>query len=225
MCGRYGLFGDGVALAELFGFDLVEMPYDYRPRWNVAPTTPVLTLRNIEDSRKPDLMRWGLIPPWQKPEAPIRRPLINARAETIAERPTFRTPFARQRCLVIADGFYEWRRSASTRTPMWIHQSDEQPFAFAGVWSRWRGPDGPIESCAIITCEPNELMSPIHNRMPVILPSASYDDWLGEGSPEELLLDLIEPSEWPDFTTRQVSSQVNSVRNDGPSLIEAATVI
>ncbi len=225
MCGRYALFDNIAALAELFGLELADMPYDYQPRWNIAPTTDVMMVRNVDMSRKPTLARWGLIPSWQKPDSPVRRPLINARAETITERPTFRAPFTRQRCLIPADGFYEWKRSGNARTPMWIHRQDRTPFAFAGVWSRWSGPEGAVESCAIITCEPNQLMRPIHSRMPVILSSASYDVWLAEESPRELLIDLIQPSEWDDFATRQVSSRVNSVRNDGPSLIDPATLI
>ena len=167
MCGRYSLAADLEDIQqrfELFASDLT-----YSPRYNIAPTQPVLAVTNYE-GRQPEYLRWGLIPSWAK-SASVGNRLINARAETVAERPSFRSALARRRCLVIADGFYEWQRVGKARRPMRVVLKSGEPFAFAGLWDSWWDPAGDIvRSCTIITTEPNELLRPIHNRMPFILP-------------------------------------------------------
>ena len=166
MCGRFSLIADLQELGERFGFDPGGLTHP--PRYNAAPTQPVLTVMN-GDGRHAEHLSWGLVPSWAK-DARVGSRMINARAETLAERPAFRAAFARRRCLVLADGFYEWRRVGSSRIPMRIVMKPGEPFAFAGLWDSWRGPEGEVvRSCTIITTEPNELLRPIHDRMPAIL--------------------------------------------------------
>ena len=167
MCGRYSLIADIGELQERFDFDGTDLTLT--PRYNIAPTQMALTVTS-DSGRRGGYMRWGLIPSWAK-SASVGRRMINARAETVAERPSFRTALQRRRCLVLADGFYEWQRKGSSKSPMRIVMASGEPFAFAGLWDAWRDPKGEIvRSCAIITTAANELLSPIHDRMPVILP-------------------------------------------------------
>ena len=211
MCGRIALYADLNDLAAQFRFmpDLVED--GYRPSWNVAPTAPVLAVTAEDDERKAAIMRWGFT---FKRSGSSSRPLFNARSETITERPAFRNAFSQRRCLVIANGFYEWRSEAGTKTPMWIHRRDERPFAFAGIYNGGREP-----AASVITCAPNSLMAPIHNRMPVILDEAHYDDWLDASNETPALLSMLQPREWPHAAARPVSDAVNRAANDGPELL------
>ena len=190
MCGRYSLIADlgELALAQRFEFNGDRLTFE--PAYNVAPTQQVLTVVG-GDTRRGGFMRWGLIPHWAK-NASIGGRMINARAETVAEKPAFRDALRRRRCLVLADGFYEWQRSGTARRPMRVVMRTGEPFAFAGLWSVWRDPDGNrVPSCAIITTAANELLRPIHDRMPVVLPKeleefwldASVEDAQGEGRP------------------------------------------
>ena len=181
MCGRFTLRAPASALATLF--DGTEEPVVV-PRYNIAPTQPVLLLRMNADTRHREwaFAIWGLIPSWSK-DPSIGARMINARAETVAEKPSFRAAFRRRRCLIPADGFYEWQKQGSRKQPYLIGLTDDQPFALAGLWETWQGPDGSLlESCTILTTDPNELMAPLHNRMPVMLAPDDYEQWLGTGA-------------------------------------------
>ena len=186
----------------------------------MAPTQNVLTVVGGEN-RRAWFMRWGLIPHWAK-SASIGSRMINARAETVAQRPAFRSAFRRRRCLVLADGFYEWQRMGSVKKPMRIVMESEEPFAFAGLWAVWKDPDGnTVPSCTIITTEANDLLGPIHNRMPVILPRELEGFWLdGNIDDPGALASVLAP--YPDdaLEAYKVSTLVNSPRNNGPQVVE-----
>ena len=219
MCGRYSLTADPGELARRF-----EFAGDWRglePRYNIAPTQQVLAVVG-GDTRHAGLMRWGLIPHWAK-ERKSGRPLINARAETVGDRPTFRAAFRRRRCLVLADGFYEWQRTGESKRPMRIVLESRGPFAFAGLWSLWTDPDGKrIPSCAIITTEANDLLRPIHERMPVILPPDAEAFWLDPDVDDPGALgSLLTPYPTEEMDVYEVPSLVNSAANDGPDVIQA----
>jgi len=177
MCGRYTLKTTPDVVADQFHFEELS---DLKPRYNIAPSQLVACVRITSGSttREGSILRWGLIPSWAKDPA-IGMKLINARAETVAEKPSFRKSFKQRRCLVLADGFYEWQKAGRVKQPYYIRMKDDRPFAFAGLWEHWASPGGQvIETCALLTIEPNELMAPIHSRMPVILNPDAYDDWL-----------------------------------------------
>lgn len=218
MCGRFTLTTDADTLHETF--ELASVPQNLAPRYNIAPTQPVAVVVQVDGERQLDAFHWGLIPFWAK-EKKIGNRMINARGETVAEKTSFKRPFKTQRCLVLADGFYEWRKSDDGKIPTYIHLDNHQPFAFAGLWDRWQAPDGEeILSCTIITTEPNDVMAPIHNRMPVILPDDALDLWLdpNQQSPEILqpLLTAYDPAK---MHTYPVSKMVNSPANDHPDCI------
>ena len=218
MCGRFSLTVDLRELARRFEFDGNLL--DLEPNYNVAPTQNVLTVIGGEN-RRGGFMRWGLIPHWAK-TASIGSRMINARAETVAQRPAFRDAFRRRRCLVLADGFYEWQRAGSVKKPMRIVMESGEPFAFAGLWAMWRDSEGNrIPSCTIITTEANDLLRPIHNRMPVILPREMEEFWLDRDVQDVAVLEnalTAYPSEL--MQTYQVSTLVNSARNSGPQVVE-----
>jgi len=224
MCGRFTLRAPASTVAEQFNlFDVAE----YRPRFNIAPTQPVAVVRIAPESdaagRQLAWLRWGLVPSWAKDPA-IGNSLINARAETVAEKPAFRAALRRRRCLVVADGFYEWQRTGSRKQPYFIRLRDDRPFAFAGLWESWEGPDhSALETCTLITTAPNELMEPIHNRMPVILAPGDYDRWLDPAiqGPEQLR-PLLKPYSGGEMVAWAVSTHVNSPRNDDPQCIAPA---
>ena len=219
MCGRYAivLVDDGTLQRR---FSLEELPDDLQPRFNVAPTQtlPVIT-RNSPN--RVEMMRWGLIPSWAK-DASIGSKMINARAETVAEKPAFRRPLRTQRCLVPATGFYEWQRDGDSKTPHFIHLPDEPLFAFAGLYDIWRDPDGQtVKTYTILTTEPNALMASIHNRMPVILRREDEDEWLNPDNTEpEHLLPLLRPYSSGKMAAYPVSRMVNSPQNDAPGILE-----
>jgi putative SOS response-associated peptidase YedK len=219
MCGRYTLTDPDPRLLR-FRFGLTESAeVEQQPRYNVAPTDPVLAIRiNREGEREPGILRWGLIPHFADPEK-FDRLLINARAETVAEASAFRDAFATHRCLIVADGFYEWREEETGKKPVWITRPSREPFGFAGLWAEARRADGSlVHSCAIVTCEPGEIVAPIHDRMPVILEEDAEQEWLAPESDPERLHQLLGPTD--DLTVAEVSDAVNDVRQDGPSLIE-----
>ena len=226
MCGRFGLFTDLAELVELLGFEVAMAPDAYVPRWNIAPTTPVLSINEADGARTGTMMRWGLIPIWAKPDTAFKRPMFNARSETVAERPMFRDSFTKRRCLVPASGFFEWRRDGtSKKTPMWIHDAESPLISFAGIWSVWHGPDGMVESCAILTTSPNSLMEPIHNRMPVILDEDWAAIWLDDAADKTVLLEALKPREWQTMAAQEANPAVGSTRNDGPHLIEPQSML
>ena len=245
MCGRYSLKTPADTLSELF--QLTQSP-SLSPHYNIAPSRPIAIVRIgkwsqtrlssnspptsisadrlIESdpiSRECVLVRWGLIPSWAK-DPSIGNKMINARAETVAEKPAFRGPLARSRCLVPADGYYEWQREGrmgQRKQPFYVRLRNWRPFAFAGLWERWAGPDGTIvESCAILTTEPNESLKHIHDRMPVILAEAEYDQWLDPAVRQaQLLQPLLRPYPPEEMTAHPVSLRVNDPAHDDAACI------
>ena len=218
MCGRFTLTTDLEDLAERFSFQAANL--SVKPHYNIAPSQQVLTVIG-GDERHVGLLRWGLIPSWAKDSA-IGNRMINARAETVAEKPSFRRALQKRRCLVLADGFYEWKAEGKKKTPMYIALTDHQPFGFAGLWETWKSPEGEtIHSCTIITTTPNTLMESIHTRMPVILPRDAEAAWLDRSleDPARLLPFLI-PYAADTMDAYAVSPEVNSPRNDSPACIE-----
>jgi putative SOS response-associated peptidase YedK len=219
MCGRFTLAISPEQLREAFPW--LEGQEAPPQRYNIAPSQPVAVIPN-EEERRLDYFVWGLVPSWAK-DPKIGNRMINARAETVAEKPSFRAAFRRRRCLIPADGFYEWKAEPGSKrkTPYYIQLETGKPFAFAGLWENWFSPDGSqLLSCAIITTWPNDLMAAIHNRMPVILPEAAYDDWLapGETSPE-VLSPWLAPYPAEQMRAFPVSTLVNSPANDRPECV------
>ncbi len=217
MCGRYTLRSSPRAIAEAFG--LTYLP-DLQPRYNVAPTQQVLAIQQRDGKRQGSLLHWGLIPSWADDPA-IGNRMINARAESVADKPSFRSAFKKSRCLVAADGFYEWQKTGKAKQPYYIRLKKDQPFAFAGLAEHWHRGEQTIDSCAIITTAANELMAEIHDRMPVILAPDDYDAWLDpEGNEKEKLLALLRPFPAGEMTAFPTSTLVNSPRNERPACIE-----
>jgi putative SOS response-associated peptidase YedK len=222
MCGRFTLTVDPGELKE--AFENYTFPTQFAPRFNIAPTQPVLAIPN-DVKNAAVFFVWGLIPSWAK-DPSIGNKLINARGETVTEKPSFRGSFKYKRCLILADGFYEWKAEpgAKIKTPYFIHMKDRGPFAFAGLWDEWNSPDGgSIHTCTIITTEPNELMSTLHSRMPVILDAKDYDRWL-DPAPQtpENLLPLLKPFPADRMSAYAVSTLVNKPGNDRPECVVPA---
>lgn len=219
MCGRFTLTVDPADLQEAFAD--YAFPAKFAPRFNIAPSQPVLAIPN-DGKNAADFFVWGLIPSWAK-DPSIGNRLINARGETIAEKPSFRGAFKHKRCLILADGFYEWKTvpGSKAKTPHFIFLKSRAPFAFAGLWDEWRSPDGGyLRSATIITTAPNELMASIHNRMPVILRPTDYAQWL-DASPRAPadLLPLLQPFPANEMAAHPVSTLVNSPANDRAELV------
>lgn len=216
MCGRFTLSQTGEALAE--AFELTDVP-TVSPRYNIAPTQPVGIIRSSTSGdsleREFTYLTWGLVPSWSK-DPKIGARMINARAETLAEKPSFRSAFKRRRCLVVADGFYEWKRIEKGKQPYYFHLKNHQPFGFAGLWEHWENGNGDvIESCTIITTEANTVLAPVHDRMPVILDPKGYDTWLDPKlEADQRLHDLLRPYDETAMVSYPVSSAVNSPRHD-----------
>ena len=221
MCGRYTLKAPRDAVAE--AFDLADVP-PLLPRFNIAPTQPVPVVRldPASGERSLALLQWGLIPSWADDPA-IGNRLINARAETVADKPAFRTAFQKRRCLVVADGFYEWKRE-NAKTPYYFRLKAENPFAFAGLYERWEKGDEPVESCTLITCQANGVVGAVHNRMPVILKPDDYARWLDTERPRsEALMQLLAPLPDDWLSAHPVGKLVNNPRNEDPRCIERVT--
>jgi putative SOS response-associated peptidase YedK len=219
MCGRFTLFSDLNIIFDRFDIGQpVEL--EYLPRYNIAPSQQILAVVNDGSRNKLGYLRWGLIPSWAK-DARIGYKLINARSETILEKPSFKNSFLHRRCLIPADGFYEWKQEYNKKVPVWIHLKNKEPFALAGLWERWISPAGEtIVSCTIITTKANDKISSIHERMPVILPRDREKSWLDRGNRDiEYLLSLLEPYPSDMMDYYPVSSQVNSANLDHPDLI------
>ena len=223
MCGRFTLRTPAHRLAEAFGVDALP---NLAPRYNIAPTQDVVAIRHGGAGRELTMLRWGLIPGWAKDPA-IGARMINARAETVAEKPSFRAAFRQRRCLVAADGFYEWRKTAEApkapKQPYYIRLESDEPFAIAGLWERWRDPAGEtVESCTLITTEANPELASIHHRMPVIVAAADYDAWLDpRPASADALHDLLRPYPGAEMTAFPIGRHVNNVHNDDPGCIEA----
>jgi len=219
MCGRYTLTVDFAELKS--AFKDYALPARFAPRYNIAPTQPVLAIPN-DGKKTADFFVWGLIPSWAKDPVMGQR-LINARGETLAEKPSFRGGYKYKRCLILADGFYEWKSQPGTKTkiPHFIHLKTGRPFAFAGLWDEWHSSDGSlIRSCTIITTTPNKLMAGIHDRMPVILQAKDYNDWL-DTAPRtpDTLNHLIKAFPADQMEAYPVSALVNTPKNDRAELI------
>ncbi len=217
MCGRFALTVDPADLQD--AFPEFTFPAQYAARYNIAPSQPILALPN-DGTGKADFFLWGLIPSWAK-DPSIGARMINARAETLAEKPSFRAAYKYRRCLIFANGFYEWqvRPGIKVKVPHFIHLKSGASFAFAGLWEHWQSPDGAeIRSAAVVTTEPNELMSSIHNRMPVILPAAAQAQWL-DPAPRSDLQGLLVPYPTAEMEAYPVSTLVNSPANDHPEII------
>ncbi|WP_280771156.1 SOS response-associated peptidase [Salipaludibacillus daqingensis] len=220
MCGRFSLSKiDGLderfAIAQDFLPDQMEVSY------NIAPSQQILSVIHDGNKRRMGHLRWGLIPRWAKDEK-IGYKLMNARAESLAEKPSFKKAFQTQRCLIIADGFYEWKKQGGEKQPYRMTLKDEEPFAFAGLWEKWRSPSGhQVFSCTIITTEANPLLRDIHDRMPVILKQQDEAAWLDPNQTDTSELEhLLQPFPDEDMTAYPVSQQVNSPKNNRPELIE-----
>lgn len=219
MCGRFTLNQSALVLTQAFH---VQQVPDLEPQYNTAPTQMVgAVLYDKEcDKRQFQQLRWGLIPSWAK-DAGMGAKLINARAETVAEKPAFRAAFKRQRCLVVADGFYEWQQHEGKKQPFYFRLQDGQPFGFAGLWEQWKSPEGEkIASCTILTTIANELLQPIHHRMPVILQQQDYDLWLNpQVQTPEPLQQLLHPYPSETMTAHAVSTIVNNPKHNSPECI------
>lgn len=217
MCGRFTLRTPPRAVAELF--DLPELPL-FEPRYNIAPSQSVMAARLRPDgSRELVGLTWGFVPAWSKDPASGNRP-INIRSETATERPMFRAAFRHRRCLIAADGFYEWRAEGRTKQPYYFQRADQQPFAFAGVWEAWRGAGRTLETCALFTTSANETVAPVHDRMPVILQNADFASWLDPTNEDpRTLIPLLRPLPAEQLTAWPVSTLVNSPRQDAAECI------
>jgi len=220
MCGRFTLTDPDADLTVQFNLPAIP---NMQPRYNIAPTQPVAAVRLAAESmtRELALLHWGLIPFWAK-DPSIGARMINARAETAAEKPAFRAAFKRRRCLVVADGFYEWQKQNGGKQPYFISLRNREPFAFAGLWESWKGAEETvIESCALLTTTPNDLILPLHNRMPVILHPRDYELWLDVAVEDQARLQrLLKPFPSGEMEAYPVSRFVNKPQNDDPRCIE-----
>jgi putative SOS response-associated peptidase YedK len=219
MCGRFAQRSDPKRLAK--EFKVTEVP-EVEARYNIAPTQDILAVRELADGREMTFLKWGLIPSWSK-DTSIGARLINARSETVEEKPSFRQAFKERRCIIPADGFYEWQRANGKKQPFFFQMRDESPFGFAGLWERWEGAGREaINSCTILTTEAKEVLRPVHDRMPVILHPEEYSLWLeAEEREREQLRELLRPYPAEEMIGYPVSPLVNSTRNKGPELIGA----
>jgi putative SOS response-associated peptidase YedK len=220
MCGRYVIRAPVSQLATMF--DLMDVPL-LTPRYNVAPTQMVPAVRLKPGTKKRELvmLKWGLIPAWAK-DAAIGSQMIMARADTVADKPAFRDAFRRRRCLIVADGFYEWQKTNGKKQPYFIGLKDQNPFAFAGLWEQWKNPeDDVVESCALITTDANDIVRPIHDRMPVILQPKDYETWLDLENQDTMALQkLLQPYPGEAMMAYPVSPFVNNPRNEASRCVD-----
>ena len=217
MCGRFAFYSPSEATAALFG---AASSTEVEPRYNIAPTQFIAAVRRDEqDTPELAMLRWGLVPFWAK-DPSIGNRMINARAETVAEKPSFRNAYKKHRCLVLTDGFYEWRKEGDGKTPYFISLADGSPFAFAGLWENWNSKDSDesLQTTAIITTAANEFMATLHQRMPVVMRPAQAERWLAGDM--ELLSEAI--ADAPAFRAWPVDRKVNNARNEGAVLIDPA---
>lgn len=219
MCGRFTSHLSPELLEALFG---IPAPSELKPRYNIAPTQPVMIVRQqLDGKRELSYVNWGLIPSWSK-DPSIAQSLINARSETVAEKPSFRSAYRHRRCIVPGNGYFEWQKTGEkSKQPWYITSTDGSPFSFAGLWEHWQSPDGSeIESCCILTTAANELTQPIHDRMPVILPPGSFTKWLSAASNQNELQKLLVPYPSTAMDCYRVSPLVNNPRNDSLDCID-----
>lgn len=221
MCGRFTQRATAAELIEIFKLVREMHGYAPTPRYNIAPTQQVAVIRQTDKGRELSPMHWGLIPSWSKdPKMGAR--MINARGESVSSKPSFRSAFRKRRCLIPADGFYEWKQlDKKTKQPYYITMPNGKPFAFAGLWEHWEQSEPGIDSCTIITTDANQTMRPLHDRMPVILSPEDYDRWLDpKQSDPDQLQSLLSPTENDALEFQPVSTLVNSPRNDSPECVE-----
>ena len=222
MCGRFAFYSPHEAVVRLFG--VADAP-EFVPHYNIAPTQYIAAVRAAADGpRRLSMLYWGLVPYWA-PEKSIGARMINARGETLKEKPSFRDAYQRRRCLVLADGYYEWQRAGGVKQPHFISLASGEPFGMAGLWERWRDrtTGQPLESCTIVTTAPAASIAQIHDRMPVIVPSAAYMEWLDPQNRDVASLDrLLVAYPAQELVARAVSRRVNDARNDEPAVLEAA---
>jgi putative SOS response-associated peptidase YedK len=223
VCGRFTQKTPAKKIVEKF--EVEEVP-PLLERYNVAPMQKVLGIRESDDKREATFFKWGLVPSWAK-DLSMGNKLINARSETVAEKPSFREAFKRRRILVPVDGFYEWGgRGEKKKQPYYFHMKDGEPFAIAGLWERWEGGDEPLETCTLLTTAANELLAPHHDRMPVILRPDDYELWLdADVRRPELLTPLLRPYAPEEMSSYAVSALVNSPANDGPRCAEPSGAV
>ncbi len=222
MCGRFAQRTSPKTLAKQF--QVKEVP-NIEARYNIAPTQNILAVQETPDGREMKWLKWGLVPSWAK-DASMGARLINARSETVTEKPAFREAFKHRRCLIPSDGFYEWQCTDGKKQPFFFQLKDEQPFGFAGLWDRWTSEDGKvIESCTILTTTANKVLAPVHDRMPVIVHPEDYELWLDEDvRKHELLKDVLQPYPADEMTSYPVSTSINNPREQGARLIERAEI-
>jgi putative SOS response-associated peptidase YedK len=219
MCGRFAFYSPHEAVTRLFG--VADAP-EVEPRYNIAPTQFVAAVRETGGPREVAMLYWGLVPSWAK-EKSIGARMINARSETLAEKPSFRNAYKRRRCLVLADGYYEWQRSGAVKQPYFISFAAGEPFGMAGLWERWRDPGSgePLESCCIVTTSPAPAVAHVHDRMPVIITPDAHAEWLDpDNAATDRLARLLVPCEARGLQARPVSRRVNDARNQGADLLE-----
>ncbi|MFP4282101.1 MAG: SOS response-associated peptidase [Opitutales bacterium] len=223
MCGRYTLKTRAQQLAKRYRVEFDPgLAAHLTARYNIPPGTGVLTIRDDRDAgvRKADLFHWGLVPAWAK-DVKIGYKLSNARSETAASKPSFRHAMRYRRCVLPADGFFEWQREGGHKQPFYFHAADDRPLSLAGLWEHWQSPDGSeILSVSVLTTRANALMAPIHDRMPVFIPDEALDRWLAPGlTKAEDVADLLRPPPEDLLACHPVSTAVNAVRHDGPELL------
>ncbi len=223
MCGRFTLRAPTSVLVRAFQVETVgDSARDVPPRYNIAPTQSVATIREIQSKRDLTMLRWGLVPPWAE-DLSIGSRMINARGETVAEKPSFRAAFRKRRCLVLADGYFEWMAVGSKKQPYWIRAEMDLPFAMAGLWESWRSPAGDgetTETCAIITTDANQAIREVHDRMPVILPADAWDLWIDNSVQDvDPLKQLLRPHDSDAWKISQVSTYVNNARHEGKQCV------
>ncbi len=218
MCGRYTLTASPEALRALLRY--AEQP-DFPPRYNIAPSQPIAIVRFVDGQRQFALVRWGLLPSWVKDPKTFTL-LINARGESAADKPAFRAAMKRRRCLIPADGFYEWQAAGDRKRPFYVHAKSGEPLAFAGLWETWTGPNGEeLDTAAIVTTRANRTLAPIHERMPVIVPPEAFDLWLNAaGVDAATAAALIAPAPDDLLEAYEISTAVNRTANDNPRLLE-----
>jgi putative SOS response-associated peptidase YedK len=221
MCGRYAVTSSPEAIRALFRFD--DLP-NFPPRYNIAPTQPIAVVRVEEGKRRFALVRWGFIPSWVKDPKTVSL-LFNARGETVIDKPAYRAAMKRRRCLIPADGFYEWQRVGERKQPFYVRGKDGAPLAFAGLWETWTGPNGEeMETAAILTTSANTTLAPIHDRMPVVVPPHAFDLWLNcAGVDAQTAATLITSAPDDVLEAYPVSTAVNRVANNEPTLMEPAS--
>lgn len=221
MCGRFTLFTSYQNLISEFHVQQMFDEAYYEESYNIAPTHSIVSVINDGEKNRMGHLKWGLIPSWAKDEKMASK-MINARSETVDEKPSFKKSFYQRRCIIPMDSFYEWKRNGKTKTPMRIKMKDDSLFGVAGLWDSWKSPFGEIiHTCTILTTEPNELMAEIHNRMPVILPKEHLSEWLNPSNQDkEQLKSLLVPFSAAKMVAFEVSNQVNSPKNNSPELIQ-----